>query len=88
MSSNSPIKQSQKAPATKYEVIELTSSPITNLVSTMQKVKTDSKDAKLNATSISDGKGGRIELNEEKDNLGSVVIRGVEDRSNSVKGVK
>lgn len=41
------------------------SSPITELIGTLQSVDTNSEEARLNATSISDNNGGRIELNQE-----------------------
>ncbi len=40
-------------------------SPVTNLVNTMSKVDTNSAEAQLNSHSISDGNGGRIELNDQ-----------------------
>lgn len=40
-------------------------SPLTNLVNTMTKVDTKSTEAQLNSHSISDGNGGRIELNDQ-----------------------
>lgn len=42
------------------------------LLKEMRKVKTDTPEAKLNKTSISDGEGGRIELNEPK-NSGTIM---------------
>jgi len=36
--------------------------PIVTLVELMQKVEVDTSESKLNAASISDGKGGRIRL--------------------------
>lgn len=40
-------------------------SSITDLVQVMQSVKTDTPEAKLNQHSISDGNGGRIELDDQ-----------------------
>ena len=48
-------------------------SPITDLVSKMQSVNVNTPEARLNVGSISDGKGGRIEFNE--DLKGSKVIK-------------
>ena len=44
---------------------------------TLQNVKTDTPEAKLNETSMSDGKGGRITFND--DLTRSNTIKGVED---------
>ena len=41
-------------------------SSLNDLVEVMKDVKTDSSEAELNAVSISDGKRGRIELDEPK----------------------
>lgn len=41
------------------------SSPITELIGTLQSVDTNSSEARLNATSINDNNCGRIELNQE-----------------------
>lgn len=46
-----------------------TSSSITELFGAMQSVNTSSNLSKLNETTISDGKGGRIELDLDEDNL-------------------
>lgn len=45
------------------------SSSITELFGAMQSVNTNSNLSKLNETTISDGKGGRIELDLDEDNL-------------------
>ena len=42
----------------------VTTVPINNLVNVMKSVNTNSPEAELNSHSISDGKGGRIELND------------------------
>lgn len=41
-------------------------SNLSDLVDAMKQVKTDTPEAELNSHSISDGNGGRIELNEEE----------------------
>lgn len=41
------------------------SSPITELIGNLQSVDTNSSEAKLNITSITDNNGYRIELNQE-----------------------
>lgn len=40
--------------------------PIRHVVDLMKTVKTDTPEAELNSKSVSDGKGGRVEMNEEK----------------------
>ena len=42
----------------------VTITPLNNLVNTMKSVQTNTPEAKLNSHSISDGKGGRIELDD------------------------
>lgn len=55
--------------------------PIPTLVNVMQSVKTDTPEAKLNKHSISDGNGGRIEMNDQVINQ---TFKGVEPRNNQV----
>ena len=60
-----------------------------DLVETMDSVDTNSPEAKENATSMSDGKGGRIKFNEDMaKNPKSKIIRGVEVIKNTIKGVE
>lgn len=60
--------------------------PIDRLVKVMQSVKTDTPEAKLNKHSISDGNGGRIEMN---DHVVNQTFKGVEQhRSNVFRGVE
>ncbi len=40
--------------------------PVTEVIKILQSANTTKPEAKLNETSISDGKGGRIELNNDK----------------------
>lgn len=56
-----PITTAPTSPATPVAPV----SPIQSLVTVMQSVKTNTPQANLNATSISDGNGGRIEFNED-----------------------
>ncbi len=59
-SSSTPTPSSQQsAPPTQ------TAQPVTQLVTEMQKIDTTAPEAQSNATSISDGQGGRIEFNEQ-----------------------
>ncbi len=59
-----------KSPATPVAPIvpQIEKSPqaIPTLVKVLQSVKLDSPEAKLNKTTISDGEGGRIEMNEDE----------------------
>jgi len=60
--------------------------PIDRLVKVMQSVKIDTPEAKLNKHSISDGNGGRIEMN---DHVINQTFKGVEQhRSNVFRGVE
>jgi len=60
--------------------------PIDRLVKVMQSVKIDTPEAKLNKHSISDGNGGRIEMN---DHVINQTYKGVEQRrSNVFRGVE
>lgn len=60
--------------------------PIDRLVKVMQSVKTDTPEAKLNKHSISDGNGGRIEMN---DHVINQTFKGIEQhRSNVFRGVE
>lgn len=60
------FKPVTKVPASQNSSPSITiSSPISNLVNTMTKIDTKSSDAQLNSHSISDGNGGRIELNDQ-----------------------
>lgn len=62
---------------------------LSDLVETMDSVDTSSPDAEENATSMSDGKGGRIKFNEDMaKNPKSKIIRGVEVIKNTIKGVE
>jgi hypothetical protein len=65
------INKSQNAPQeptddTKSNKLPKDTQVITELINTMQSVNIQSEDTKLNATSIGDGNGGRIDLNEGK----------------------
>jgi hypothetical protein len=53
--------------------------PITQIVKTLQSVKTDTPEAKLNKDSMTDSKGKRITFNDEL--TGSQTFKGVEDPS-------
>lgn len=53
--------------------------PITQLVQTMQSVKTDTPEATLNKDSMADKSGKRITFNDEL--TGSQTFKGVEDQS-------
>lgn len=60
--------------------------PLHDLVKVMQSVKTDTPEAKLNKHSISDGNGGRIEMN---DHVINQTFKGVEPRRTQVfRGVE
>lgn len=58
-------KKISSAPRVRSLVVNREVNSITELVETMRNVSLTSKEAKINATSISDNNGGRIEL--EKD---------------------
>lgn len=47
-----------------HNALETSNQSIPNIVNILQSVDTKSPEAKLNATSISDNNGGRIELNQ------------------------
>jgi hypothetical protein len=59
-------------------------SAIPTLVREMQSVKTDTPEAKLNETTISDGKGGRITLDDQtkhqKSNTASTIMGNLADQ--------
>jgi len=60
--------------------------PIERLVKVMQTVKTDTPEAKLNKHSISDGNGGRIEMNDHAINQ---TFKGIEPQRTQVfRGVE
>jgi hypothetical protein len=59
-------------------------SGIPQVVKVMQTVKTDTPEAKLNETTISDGKGGRITLDDQtkrqKPNIASTILGNLADQ--------
>lgn len=58
-----PTNKSQAKPATSVEKVDVSpNSPVLNLVTLMSSVPTNTPEAKLNETTISDGKGGQIYL--------------------------
>lgn len=73
-----PIHQAPTMPSTPSQ------SAIPTLVREMQSVKTDTPEAKLNETTISDGKGGRITLDDQtklhKPNTASTVLGNLADQ--------
>lgn len=73
-----PIPQATTMPSTPSQ------SAIPTLVREMQSVKTDTPEAKLNETTISDGKGGRITLDDQtkrqKPNTASTVLGNLADQ--------
>lgn len=79
---NSPIT-SKPLPTAPTMSSTPTQSAIPTLVREMQSVKTDTPEAKLNETTISDGKGGRITLDDQtkhqKPNTASTVLGNVAD---------
>jgi hypothetical protein len=83
-SKNQPPQAQTSSPSPNAD----TGQVLSELADTMKTVDTKSPEAKLNATSISDGKGGRIELNEDKANNKSNVIRGIEEDKDVIKGVE
>ncbi len=71
IASNSMITGTQSAPPVARPIVPTPPQPtstqqaIPSLVQVMQKVKTDTPEAKLNKHSIDDGNGGRIEMNDD-----------------------
>jgi len=71
--SNQLSNQAQNTQLNKAPEGEKTT-PVVDLIQVMQTVDTNSDDAKLNVTSISDNNGGRIELNEEGGSSSGSII--------------
>lgn len=67
------------APQPESTVPQSSVNPITQLVQTLQSVKTDTPEAKLNKDSMVDSNGNRITFNDEL--TGSKTFKGVEDPS-------
>lgn len=57
-----PSSQENNSKTLLQTSLELIENPIFSLVEVMRSVKTDTPEAELNVTTISDGKGGRILL--------------------------
>lgn len=61
----SPPDQPMQPVSGQSDSLGIPSSPISDLVREMQAVDTNAPDAQQNTTSMSDGKGGRIDFNED-----------------------
>ncbi len=87
--SNTPIAGSKSATpvapdSTPATPIPFEAKPIPTLVKIMQSVKTDTPEAKLNKTSISDGNGGRITMD---DHMLTKTFKGIEPKMKTFRGV-
>src|SRR3989338_6595054 len=88
---NCTITGSKSAPSVAHDPIPATppvpfeAKPIPTLVKVMQSVKTDTPEAELNKTTISDGKGGRITMD---DHMLTKTFKGVEPRKGFFRGVE
>ena len=82
--SSSTIADSQSAtpvaPSTPQDT-----NPVPVIIKVMQSVKTDTPEAELNKTTISDGKGGRITLDNQ---MLTKTFKGVEPRKGVFRGVE
>lgn len=88
MSTNPTVdsKPTNPAPASSTTPTTLPQQAIPKVIVVMQSVKTNTPEAKLNETSINDGKGGRIVMDDHTktqtfkgvEPLGGQVFRGVE----------
>lgn len=80
---NSTIQASQTAtevaPSTPQD-----NNPVPIIVKVMQSVKTDTPEAELNKTTISDGNGGRITMD---DHTITKTFKGIEPRKGVFRGV-
>ena len=53
---------------------------ISKLMKVMQSVKTNTPEAKLNTTSMTDNNGKRIEFNEDKPTISSTIMGSINDK--------
>lgn len=63
-----PLEANQ-TPQSENTGSQISNNPISGLMEEMQGVELDSKEAELNATSIDDNNGGRIELVDEPEDI-------------------
>lgn len=80
---NSTIQASQSAPEVAPSTPKDTN-PVPVIINVMQSVKTDTPEAELNKTTISDGNGGRITMD---DQMLTKTFKGIEPRKGGFRGV-
>ncbi len=81
--SNTTIAGSKSAPSVAPSTLQ-DQKPIPVVIKVMQSVKTDTPEAELNKTTISDGNGGRITMD---DHTITKTFKGIEPRKGVFRGV-